>query len=462
MKKDFRIKNSPDSIKKGYTLMKKVLFFAVITIFSVSNFAQQPTPTPTRPRVIVTQFPTPTPTPSSGIIIVTNSPRPTPTPTPRPTYTPIPSSSPNPSYTPNPTYTPIPFATPTPRPTPFPNAYKTVSYGLLKQKIAQAKSMMVTRPIPTAMTETFLATDIIRIAFYDWKTKEIDFVVMSKPNFLSRNGEFSFVSTNGKSVFVRIIRANGVNTPIIIMDENNQPHTPLIVQYPIERNGSLQEMAYYTSTHPGIGTPEVVNAGKLYVRNTIDIARQKLKEKGIFIQPVVADMAEKLCTVEHVDHARFRNEYHLNVFNDIFTLFALNEGNTYRYSVSRAGAGGMVQMIPSTYYMVRSKYYAVGLIPDFVEGMRNHGNAAQAMLLYMQWTWDDLISRETIYNAIENGVATPAELMSAGYNSNPAKLPGYIKRGGNNWRNLIPRETQIYLQINASMDRFAPILPRQQ
>jgi hypothetical protein len=285
---------------------------------------------------------------------------------------------------------------------------------------------------------------------------------MSKPNFLSRNGEFSFVSSNGKPVIVRIIRANGVNTPVIITDENNQPHTPLIVQYPIERNGSLQEMAYYTSTHPGIGTPEVVNAGKLYVRNTIDIARQKLKEKGIFIQPVVADMAEKLCTVEHVDHARFRNEYHLTVFNDIFTLYALNEGNTYRYSVSRAGAGGMVQMIPSTYYMVRSKYYAVGLMPDFVEGMRNHGNAAQAMLLYIQWTWDDLISRETIYNAIENGVATPAELMSAGYNSNPAKLPGYIKRGGNNWRNLIPRETQIYLQINASMDRFAPILPRQQ
>jgi hypothetical protein len=77
-------------------------------------------------------------------------------------------------------------------------------------------------------------------------------------------------------------------------------------------------------------------------------------------------------------------------------------------------------------------------------------------------TWDDLISRETIYNAIENGVARPVELMSAGYNSNPSKLPGYIKRGGNNWRNLIPRETQIYLQINASLDRFVPMVPRTQ
>jgi hypothetical protein len=78
----------------------------------------------------------------------------------------------------------------------------------------------------------------------------------------------------------------------------------------------------------------------------------------------------------------------------------------------------------------------------------------------MQMTWSDLISNETVYNAVENKIATPAELMSAGYNSNPAKLPGYIKRGGANWRNLIPRETQIYLQINASMDRHVPYLPR--
>ena len=164
--------------------------------------------------------------------------------------------------------------------------------------------------------------------------------------------------------------------------------------------------------------------------------------------------------VEHVDHLRFRTEYHLNIYNDIFSLYALNEGQTYRYSVSTAGAGGMVQMIPSTYVMVRSRYYNAGLMPDFVEGMRNHVNAAQAMLLYMQMTYNDLVANPTISAAIQNGTATELELMSAGYNSNPAKLPGYIKRGGTNWRNLIPRETQIYLQVNASMDRFLPIVPR--
>jgi len=51
-------------------------------------------------------------------------------------------------------------------------------------------------------------------------------------------------------------------------------------------------------------------------------------------------------------------------------------------------------------------------------------------------------------------------LMAAGYNSNPAKLPRYVSRGGASWRNLIPRETKIYLQIYASTEQYAPIEAR--
>jgi len=83
---------------------------------------------------------------------------------------------------------------------------------------------------------------------------------------------------------------------------------PLLIQYPVEKGGRVVETAYYMSTHPGLVTPEVVNAGKFYVRNVIEIARDRLKSKGIVIQPKVADIAERLATVEHVDHFRFRSE----------------------------------------------------------------------------------------------------------------------------------------------------------
>ena len=120
----------------------------------------------------------------------------------------------------------------------------------------------------------------------------------------------------------------------------------------------------------------------------------------------------------------------------------------------------MVQMIPSTYRMVRSKFSNVPLMPDFVEGMRDHVNAAQAMLLYMQWTWEDLKSRPAINDAMLNGIATQEQLMAAGYNSNPARLASYLTRGGAGWTNLIPRETQMYLQIYASVERHVPMAPR--
>jgi len=120
----------------------------------------------------------------------------------------------------------------------------------------------------------------------------------------------------------------------------------------------------------------------------------------------------------------------------------------------------MVQMIPSTYRMVRSWNPSVNLDPDFVAGMQNHVNASQAMLIYMQRTWNDLIASPTIADALASGIATPEQLMAAGYNSNPARIAGYIERGGSGWTNLIPRETKVYLSIFDSIDRMVPIAPR--
>lgn len=340
--------------------------------------------------------------------------------------------------------------------------YKGLSFAQMKNKIAEAKRMMQTRPLTTAMSEPLAMTSLVRIAYYDWRTSGIEFVVVDKDTFLTAGVSTLTISSNGRSMTTRTIRANGVNTPVVITDETGQAHLPLIVQYPVERGGRFIETAYYISTHPGLVTPEVVSAGRFYVRNVVDIAREKLRGKGYFIQPKVADIAERLAAVEHVDHFRFRTEFHPNIYNDIYTLFALNEGQTYRYSVSSAGAGGMVQMIPSTYRMVRSRFPNALLMPDFVEGMRNHVNATQAMLLYMQMTWNDLIASPTVYSAIQDGIATQEQLMAAGYNSNPAKLPGYINRGGDNWSALIPRETKIYLQIYASIERAVTQPPRRQ
>jgi hypothetical protein len=82
------------------------------------------------------------------------------------------------------------------------------------------------------------------------------------------------------------------------------------------------------------------------------------------------------------------------------------------------------------------------------------------MLLYMQRTWNDLVASPTVAGAFASGMARQDELMAAGYNSNPAKIAGYINRGGDNWTGLIPRETKIYLQIYSSLEKNVPMTPR--
>jgi hypothetical protein len=329
--------------------------------------------------------------------------------------------------------------------------------SLISARIAEAQRMFKTRPKPTAMVPSI---EFVTIAALDKDTARTYFFTVSKESFLTRGASINAISSEGINVNINVIRANGVNTALTIFTPDGKSLTPLTIEYPIERGGKYLETAYYTSAHPALLSPDLVRSGQSYVRNMLDLAAKRLREKGVPISPQLVDVAERLCVVEHVDHERFRAENRLALYDEIYSLFALNETDTYRFSVSSAGAGGMVQMIPWAYNLIRTRHPGVGLNPDFVVGMRNHANALQAMLLYMNDTWSDLAANEEVQNALSTKMATTSELLAAAYNSNAAKLPAYLKRGGDGWRTLIPRETQMYLQIYKSFEGLVPIQSR--
>lgn len=328
----------------------------------------------------------------------------------------------------------------------------------IRARLTEAQRLLKSHPTPNAMTPAALQS--VTLAVLDPDSSQILQLPLPKEIFLKKNSEAALPSSAGSMLQVRIVRANGVNTAVIVTDNTGRQLVPLVVEYPIERNGFFRETAYYTSAHPALLSSEVFRAGESYVRTMLDLAAKRLRDKGIVIQPALIDMAERLCIVEHVDQTRFRLENRRALYEEIFSLYALNELDTYRYSVSIAGAGGMVQMIPSTYQMIRREHPGAGLNPDFVFGMRNHGNALEAMLLYIQDTWSLLATNEDVIDALKSGIATQPDLLAAGYNSNPARLPLYIRRGGASWRTLIPRETQMYLQIYASLDSLIPMKRR--
>jgi hypothetical protein len=327
----------------------------------------------------------------------------------------------------------------------------------IQARIVEAERLLKSRPLQTALTSPSI--DLVTLAALDRTASRIHLLTLYKDTFLTKGSEMTVTSSLGTPLSIRILRANGVNTAVAIFDTQGSSLVPLVVEFPIEKRGVFREMAYYTSAHPALLSPDLSRSGRAYVHRMIDLAVKRLREKGNVISPQIIDVAERLCLVEHVDHDRFRLENRLALFDEIYSLFALNEPDTYRYSVSSAGAGGMVQMIPWAYNLVRQRHPGVGLTPDFVVGMRNHANALQAMLLYMQDTWNDLAANEDVQYALSAKLATETELLAAGYNSNAARLPLYIRRGGSSWRTLIPRETQTYLQIYKTLEALVPQKP---
>ncbi len=219
--------------------------------------------------------------------------------------------------------------------------------SVIQARISEARRMLKTRPVATALSVPSI--QFVTVAALDRETGRTHFITISKETFLTKGAEVNAISSEGISVNVKILRANGVNTAMTIFTPDNKSLAPLTIEYPIEKGGKFKELAYYTSAHPALLSKDLTRSGQAYVRNMLDLAAKRLREKGVVVSPMLVDIAERLCVVEHVDHQRFREENRLALYDEIYSLFALNELDTYRFSVSSAGAGGMVQMIPWAY-----------------------------------------------------------------------------------------------------------------
>ena len=323
----------------------------------------------------------------------------------------------------------------------------TLSADEIDKEIAEATQLLKSRSPLASLTS-------IRLSMLDPQSGQMDFLSLSKDSYLVKDSDIFANTDEGRSVHLRIVRANGVNTAVTVTDNaSNRAFLPLVVEFPIAKDGALKETAFYTSAHPALISPAVIASGQNYVTTMLDQAAVSLAKTGIQIDPGIVTIAQHLVIVEHTDHKRFLNEDPKALFPEIVSLYALNQDDTFNYSVSTAGAGGMIQMIPRTYEAIRQQHPAAGLEADFVTGMRDHANALKAMLLYMNDTWNKLQESSDVQDALRNGTATKPELLAAGYNSNPLRLPAYLKNGGNSWRTLIPAETQMYLNIYSSVDR---------
>ena len=59
-----------------------------------------------------------------------------------------------------------------------PTNFRSLSFGEIKSKIAEAKRDMMSRPMQTASVDPAAALSYVRIAYYDWTNHRVDYVVM--------------------------------------------------------------------------------------------------------------------------------------------------------------------------------------------------------------------------------------------------------------------------------------------
>ncbi|MEW6733466.1 MAG: hypothetical protein AB1489_19215 [Acidobacteriota bacterium] len=309
------------------------------------------------------------------------------------------------------------------------------------QPLARARQALATQARPMSGT--------VWVSCWSAKTDEIVVLSVNKQLLRVRGANLP-VTIKGESATLIVDEPNGVNTKLSV--QSTQDWIPLTLAFTIE-NGA-QRFAYYTPAHYQLRSAALVSDGKAYIHDRVVQATTELKAAGYEIMPSMQEMAEKLTVVEHVDHYRFVNEPPIKLFEEIYTLYALNRGETYRYSISSAGAGGMIQMIPSTYRLVRNAFPGARLDESFVTAMADHEQAMRAMLLYLTMTYDFYRKNSTTATALDT-IVRLNDLMAAGYNSNPTRIPSYLDRHNVDWTRALPHETNIYLSILHTLENPA-------
>jgi len=247
------------------------------------------------------------------------------------------------------------------------------------------------------------------------------------------------VTTPGFSVSMR--RENGINSNMacIVPDKG----TVLAVKYPVDNEnnrfgGNVPVIeAVYTPYSPELSTEEVVEHGLRVTNDFINRAYVRLAERGVMsraflgrkiIDVVPKDVLRALLMNEHIDPAEFKTSGLTGTLCErVLTVIATNGGKAYGYSISSAGARGLVQMIPSTYRLIQSRYPAAGLNPDFAAGMADPVNAIAAQIVLCDSDWEAIQSRSPI------GVEKIGPYLAAAYNGGVGRVLSVLAYNETDW-----------------------------
>jgi|GEM_PF-1465664 len=236
-------------------------------------------------------------------------------------------------------------------------------------------------------------------------------------------------------------RENGINSDIACVEPANGK--VVAVKYPVQNEGNrfgggdAVIEAIYTPYSAEIMTEEVIKRGIEVQNGFIEKAYSQLRDRGVLsrafpgqriVDVIPKDVLRVLLLNEHIDPGEFKSAGLTKPLAErVLTVIATNRDKAYAYSVSSAGARGLVQMIPSTYALLLNKYSAAGLKSSFASAMGDPVNAVMAQVLLCDSDWESIRAR-TDLRADRVG-----PYLAAAYNGGVGRVLTLLAHENNDW-----------------------------
>src|SRR5947209_15338056 len=102
-------------------------------------------------------------------------------------------------------------------------------------RIAEARSLLEQQPAGPS--------DSVTLAVGDGEGDRVQLLKLAKEDFIRKDAEIAVVSSLGETLKLKVVRPNYVNTAVRVSDAVGRELQPLAVRYPVEKGGTLTEVA---------------------------------------------------------------------------------------------------------------------------------------------------------------------------------------------------------------------------
>ncbi len=192
-------------------------------------------------------------------------------------------------------------------------------------------------------------------------------------------------------------RENGINSDIACLDP---PGGKVVaVKYP-EAYAHLHDRGVLSRAFPG--------------RRVVDV--------------IPKDILRVLLLNEHIDPGEFKSAGVTKpLVERVLTVIATNRDKAYAYSISPAGARGLVQMMPSTYSLLLSRYTSAGLKSSFAAAVADPINAVMSQVLLCDSDWESIRARTDL------PVERVGPYLAAAYNGGVGRVLTVLSHDEMDW-----------------------------